>query len=57
MYDYATIAKQNQIISELNSLNQLLSQGFTNLYYLLIVLIIAVLTFGIYKYVMKCLGK
>lgn len=57
MYDYATIAKQNQIISELNSLNQLLSQGFTNLYYLFIVLIIAVLTFGIYKFVMKCLGK
>lgn len=57
MYDYATVTMQNRILGQLQDINNNLLVYNETVTYLLILIIIVLMSFGIYKLVMSCLGK
>lgn len=57
MYDYATVTQQLRILSELQTLNSNLVVYNETITYLLILLIFSFLSFCVYKFILRCLGK
>lgn len=57
MYDYATVTMQNRILTELQTLNSNLVVYNETTTYLLILLIVCFMSYCIYKFVLRCLGK
>lgn len=57
MYDYATSSLQREILSELQILNSNFETGITTCVTLLIILIVAVLAYGLHDILNHALGR
>ena len=57
MYDYATSSLQRAILSELQTLNSNFETGITTCVTLLLIIIIAVLAYGLHDILNHALGR
>ena len=57
MYDYATSSLQREILSELETLNSNFEIGMTSVYTLLLIIIIAILAYGLHDILNHALGR
>ena len=57
MYDYSTSSLQREILSELQTLNSNFETGITTCVTLLLIIVIAILTYGLHDILNHALGR